>query len=232
MTRRPTAEELQRKLRADPNYFARRRAEQIEGERLAREYREHAAPIVTELAAAGFQVRRIIELGRDGRDYRAVVPILLRWLPRVEHRKVLSDIVRALTDPAAAPEATQPLIEKFDGMGSVENDGIKWDIANAISEIADDAAFEAIAALIQDPAHGIARQQLVTALTRMTDRKAAAEVAIAALDDRQLTTHALEALRKLGQPWTVPDVERFRDDPDRLVRTEARRALKRLVRDA
>jgi hypothetical protein len=77
------------------DYAARRRAN-----------RRASEPVIEELREAGFDVRSVAVLRLLGRSrllrrpYEEAVPILLKWMPRMENAAIKSNIVRALSIPS------------------------------------------------------------------------------------------------------------------------------------
>lgn len=225
-----TAEELLQQQRERPDYFSHRRQLDLEQEQRQQAYREAAAPVLTELASLGFEVRRIIDLGADGRDYRAAVPVLLRSLDKVKDRTALDEIVRALTDPVARPEAGPPLLGLLRRLPANEELGLRWTTANALSEAAGGELLEDLTALIRDESLGRAREPLLAALPRIGGDRAV-EVAVGALDDPQLTGHAVEALRKLRAVEARDAVAKYADHPTAWVRKEVATAVRAFDRE-
>jgi hypothetical protein len=108
-----TAEELMAELEADPEWVARRDERERFRRRRMAGYDRAAAPLKAELAAAGFDVESVADLYNERRHYEAAVPILLRWLPRIEHSAVKKSVVRALTVEWARPEAAPVMVEEL-----------------------------------------------------------------------------------------------------------------------
>jgi hypothetical protein len=59
--------------------------------------------LLGELAAVGFPVDSVWDLRRSGAPYRAAVPVLVTWLPRVCCRDVVED--RFLWDPGPGDQS-------------------------------------------------------------------------------------------------------------------------------
>jgi len=95
--KRKTAAELRAELERDPEYGARRREQDESRGRHAEEYQQAAAPLLAELAAAGFSAPTVGALRHQEREYRGAVPIMLSWLPRIGNPDVREDVVRALS---------------------------------------------------------------------------------------------------------------------------------------
>lgn len=213
--------------------------------------RRAEAPILAELAQLGFQlewvsdlysklrssvfdtdekvlqVERVEDLYRKPIDYRAAIPVLLKWLPLVSNLDVKETLVRALTVKWAKPVAARPLIEEFRKAPETEELGLKWAIGNALSEVVDASVFDDIVELVRDRRHGRAREMLAVALGNMKEPRAV-DVLIELLDDEEVAGHALWALRKLAPPEARSAIERFVDHPETWVRNEARRALAKI----
>lgn len=187
-------------------------------------------PILTELAAAGFETRSLADLRHSSTRYRDAVPVLLRWLARVSDPKVKEEIVRALSVPWAKPAATAPLIEQFHAVDeSVDPNGLglRWTIGNALEVVFDDASFDALAELAQDRRYGKARQMIVLGLGK-SKRPEAVDVLLSLVDDPDVDGHAIKALGKLKPSAARAALEAKLDDKRAWVRGEARKALAKL----
>jgi len=212
--------------------------------------RRAEAPILAELAQVGIHIRtlgdltsrlrsevfetgevvlpikQLSDLYREPIDYRAGIPILLKWLPLVDNLNVKWAIVDALAWKWAKPMAARPLIEEF-CKAPMEKLGFKWSIANALSEVADASVFDDIVELVRDKRHGRAREMLAVALAK-TKNPRAVDVLIELLDDEEIAGHAVYALRLLALPEARSALERFVDHPKTWVRNEARQALAKI----
>jgi len=87
-------------------------AEEKRKQDLREEFRGASQPIVDDLTRAGIIVASLQELAHKRIPAQAV-PILLKWLPKLDNLRVKEVIVRSLTDPAAKPTAAIPLIKEF-----------------------------------------------------------------------------------------------------------------------
>jgi len=189
-------------------------------------FMEAAKPILSELSQVGFDIEWIQDLYHKPYDYRIAIPILLRWLPRVENPDVKEVIVRALSVPwARHTEAPALLVEEF--RRSEGDSGLKWAIGNALSVVADDDVLSDIIGLIKDPTHGQAREMLAVALGNMKTPDVKYFL-IELLDKEDLVGHAIMALRKLKAKEARPAIERFLTHPKSWVRREAKKALARI----
>lgn len=226
--RRITAGQFLDSREKDPAYIARMEELEKQLQENVRQYRETAGALLAELAEAGFLVDSLDVFIHTNLDYRAAIPILMRWLPRISDRRVKEGIVRSLTVKWAKPLAAPLLIEEFLRAGDPWH-GLKWAIGNALSVVADDSVFEDLVRLVRDKSHGRAREMLAVALANMRNPQAI-DVLIELLDDEDIAGHALLALRKLGKKAATarPHIERFLNHPKTWIRKEAQRALAKM----
>jgi HEAT repeat protein len=229
-----TSKELRAKIKEDPFYTARWAGDEERIERMQRaleEYRKAAAPIFEELAQAGYPLDQLSDLYRkkvyaNKVTYQRAVPILLRWLPRIDDLNVREEIVRTLSVKWAKPAAAPVLIKEFqkvdDPVGLY-----KWAIGNALSVVADDSVFDDIVKLVKDKQHGRAREMVAVALGNMKDPRAV-DVLIELLEDDEVAGHALIALGKQKDDRARQYIEPFLEHPKAWVRKEAKRALAKI----
>ena len=188
--------------------------------------KEASKPVLAELSQAGFDVEWISDLYNERFDYRRAIPILLRWLPRVENPAVKEAIVRALSVPwARRTEASNLLVEEF--RRSKSDFSLNWAIGNALSVVADDSVLNDIIGLIRDKTYGKAREMLVVALGNMKTLDVKYTL-IELLEDEDLSGYAIMALGKLKTKEARPAIERFLNHPKSWVRREAKKALARI----
>ena len=194
-------------------------------ELIVRRNRRDAAAVIDDLRAAGYDVDWISDLRRLGVKYHSAVPILIGWLPRVDNRNVLESVVRTLSVPWARPQAARPLIELF---ARTADEMLRWAIANGLEVVADDSVYDDLLRLFSDPASGRARQMLALALSRFPKRAATSvPVLLKHLDEPDIYGHVIIALGRLRAD--VADAIRpFERDERAWVRSEARKALKRI----
>jgi hypothetical protein len=228
-----TAAELMAELQKDPDYLARARFREQQQRANTEAYAKAAGPLLTELDQAGFRVGSIGELRQRETPYHAGVPILLRWLPRVDHPPLKEDIVRTLSVPWAGPSAAPALIAEFKRAGTDDPAGtsLRWAIANALAVVADDSVFEEIVRLVQDTRSGKAREMLALALGNMKDPRAVG-VLTDLIGDEEVVGHAAAALGKLRAAEARPHLEELKKHPKVWVRQEAKKALAKIGKSA
>jgi HEAT repeats len=222
----PTAEDFVRELESDDTWAAAEKAADTERAELLASNRRDEAPVLADLAAVGIEADWISDLPHGPREYRAAVPVLIDWLPRVSNRDVKEDIVRALTVEWARPSAASALLEEFRRAG---DDQLRWAIGNALSVVADDSVFDELVRLATDEQWGKAREMVVLALGNMASPEAV-PVLRRLLEDRVVSGHAVAGLGKLAPRDARPDLERMVSDDRAWVRREAEKALRRIDR--
>lgn len=193
--------------------------------------KQASAPVLSDLAQAGFEIEWISDLYVKRYNYKNSIPILLRWLPQIENVDVKESIVRALSVPWAKPAAASVLVEEFRKLQNESNTGIKWTIANALSVVADDSVFADIVNLLQDPRHGAAREMLAISLGNMKDASAQ-DILINLLNDDEIAGHAIMSLGKLKSKKAHSAIRRFANSPKAWVRKEAKKALSRIEKSS
>jgi hypothetical protein len=199
----------------------------IKRQRLIAINSEASAPVLADLAEAGFNLEWISDLYSQKLNYKGVIPILLEWLPRIENLDVKEDIVRALSVPWAKSVAAPLLVSEFNKLEDESNTGIKWAIANALSVVADDRVFTEIVSIVNDRRHGKAREMLAISLGNMKDPRAQ-DVLIGLLGDEVVVGHAIMALGKLKSKKARQEIESFTTHSKSWVRMEAKKALAKI----
>jgi HEAT repeat protein len=158
-------------------------------------------------------------------DVREAVPVLLRYLPTINDDAVKEQIVRGLTTrdtKRVSPEAVSVLTDEF---RKSDDHYLRWAIANALAEMADEGDFDEIANLARDTGYGKSREMLALALGRMKKEPRAIDVLLELLDDEVMAGHAIIGLRKLKAKRAKARIEPFREHERGWVRKEARKAV-------
>jgi hypothetical protein len=171
-----TARELMAKLQADPEYVARREAQERElAERSAR-LRVEEEPILADLRRVGWDVESVWDLVNTSAEYREAIPVLVKHLLLAYSDRTREGIARALAVPDAK-YAWPTLVAEYRkapmGMGIIAPGdtkefklGAKDGLACALSATATEAMIEELIALAKDRSHGQSRLLLLRALKR------------------------------------------------------------------
>jgi hypothetical protein len=182
-----------------------------------------AKPIVDELAQVGYRVETLADLRHQRKPWKSALPVLLRWLPKVDNPDIKDEIVRCLSVPWLGNAGTAVFIEEFRKSAPL-NEMVAWTIGNALS-IVDVRGFEnQIIELCRNPTYGMTRQMLVLGLGRFHDA-GAEDTALELLKDESVKLHAVIALGKMKSRRAIPELEKLLADKKSILRREARKAI-------
>jgi HEAT repeat protein len=212
-----------------------------------------AGPLLDELAQLGYEIDTLDDLRHRGKPWKTALPVLLRWLPKIEDPSVKVSIVRCLSVPWGGNKATAELIEEFrkyapilskltnlwvgNRMREIPEEqkklgpyfNLAWAIGNALS-IVDVKGFERqIVELCRNPKYGAARQMLVLGLGRFHNSEAEG-TALDLLNDEQVQVHAIGALAKMKSKRALFELEKLMTDKRAAIRKEARKAITKIMR--
>lgn len=191
------------------------------------EHRRISAPILAELRDAGFDFGTLDELRRSGKQYRAALPILISWLPRIESLDVKESLVRTLSVPWARGIATNPVLQEF-YKASKEAMALRWAVGNAMEVIADNSVADEILSIVADRSNGMARQMFVLALGKLQHPRAV-PVLVDLLEDEEVAGHAVKALGNLKAVEAKGGLEGMLKHTKTWIREEAASALSRIA---
>jgi hypothetical protein len=205
-------------------------------------------PIIEELAEIGYNLERLGDLRHKGKPWKSALPVLLRWLPKVDDPGIKDEIVRCLSVPWLGNKGTALLIDEFRKYAPIlpnapnpwvgnqlieltdeeKKSGpffhLAWAIGNALS-IVDVRGFESqIIELCRNATYGITRQMLVLGFGRF-QRVEAEETALEVLRDESVKLHAVMALGKMKSRRALPELEKLLADKKPAIRKEARKAI-------
>jgi hypothetical protein len=198
--KRETAAEFMARLHADPDW-ARRHAEQeaahkAKVEQIHKETEPEHAPLMAELAAAGVKVRMnpkiqltlppeerpgdtpvpvrsISDLVNTRDNYSDGIPILVRYLRKVQHPIMVSGIARALTvKEARGTEAPRIVLDRLRQTSPSPTQAgdeyqARWALANALTVLADRSLARELSELVADSGYGDVKERLEAALKNM-----------------------------------------------------------------
>lgn len=210
-------------LERDPEFLARQRQQEEDRRRSVESYRTAARDVLADLAATGFKVEAIGDLRRHGTPYREAIPVLMRWLPRMQEAAVKEDIVRTLSVPWAA-DAAPLLIAEFERAEDATGTGLRWAIGNALEVLANDDIADDLIRLATERRYGRAREMLVVGLGKLKDPRVT-DVLLKLLADDEVVGHAVIALGKLRAKTARSHIEPLLSHPKPWVRKEAKKAL-------
>jgi HEAT repeat protein len=223
-----TAGELLEQRERDPKH--RELMRELESQRMAalEEFNLAAAPLMAELARAGFEVNSLAMLATSD-AYKDAVPILAKWLVKASNPQLKEAIGRALSVPWAR-SAAGVLVAEFRKAPESANGGLKWAIGSALEVLASEELLEDLIELVQDKRHGTARQMPAIGLGK-TKNPRAIPVLISLLEDDEVAGHAVMGLGKLKAIEALPFLERFVSHPKVWIRREAAKAIRKIKQE-
>ncbi len=193
------------------------------------------AGLLKELAEVGIIVDSVWDFINIQEDYPDAIPILAEWLDHLEERvekddqpKIREGIARALT-VKYAKSAVPVLIRKYEDIDDPKGWN-RWSIANALEVAADDRYFDEIAKLITNRGFGPSRQMLVEWLGHSKNPRAI-PLLLEMIGDEEVKPHAIHALGRKRAHEALTLLQEMTEDPDALVRKEAKNALTKIKRD-
>lgn len=205
-------------------------------------YAQHAEGMLADLAAAGFPgLAEVGELRRRGLNYKAAVPVLIEWLPRVSYLNLAEAIVRTLSVPFARKLARPVFLKLFRDppeVFAVENpmlpqasvpakEALRSTIGIGLGLFADPSVADELIEFALDRTLGEARVAIVDSLPKTKDERVP-EVLLSLLDDPSVRASAVAALGRLRYTPARAPIEPMLGDPDKNVRDQAKKALKRI----
>ncbi|MCP4303944.1 MAG: hypothetical protein GY788_03495 [bacterium] len=217
-------------LEQNPEFVERQRLRMAERDESRRRYHQAASGLLADLRAAGFDVDVVSELKEAG-DSRAV-PVLVRWLPRVDYLPLKRDIIATLGSRWGRPDAARPLIEEFHRTlppADLSETGLRWFIGDALERVADESVLNELIEIASDVGLGRDRSLVVAALGNVpgaADR--VVPVLIELLDDSVVAGYAAMAVGKLGAIEARPKLQELAVHREKWVRDEASKALARV----
>jgi hypothetical protein len=241
---------IESELMKDPVYLAGRAELEDIARKRSEAYQKAAAPLLAELAAAGFRVRSVGELYGSKTvmpkvvyDYEKAIPLLMEWLPRIDNRYVKEEIVRALSVKWARPIAAPLFIREFERVPDEARTRFKdypkvgselgWAIGSALEVVADDSVFDDIVRLATDRKYRSDREMVVLCLAKMKKRRSeAVKVLISLLNDEDVFGFALVALRRMSAVEARSAIEPFLNHPHKSIRDEAKKAIAKFDKQA
>jgi hypothetical protein len=218
-----------------------------------RRYLAIAGPMLNELTGIGYQIDTLDDLRHQGRSWKAALPVLLRWLPKIDDPSVKESIVRCLSVPWIGRQATAELIEEFTKYAPMFPEApnpwvgnqlrelseeekkagpyfnLAWAIGNALSIVSVEGFEDQIIQLCRNRKYGAARQMLILGLGRFGSSEAE-QTAVESLNDDQVQLHAIGALAKMKSKRALFELEKLLTDKRAAVRKEARKAITKIMR--
>jgi hypothetical protein len=158
------ADELMAELHANPEWVAQNAAREAKRAEAEAQFRIEEDPIITDLAAAGFEVGSVWDLVNTNERYPNAIPVLLQHLTKPYHVRIREGVIRALTTPDARGVAAEAILAE---LRQEQDSEVRWALANALTVAADRADAAAIKVLLDDPAYQDVSERLGEALKNL-----------------------------------------------------------------
>jgi hypothetical protein len=203
-------------------------------------YAQNAEYLLADLAEAGFPgLTEVGELRRSGLNYKAAVPVLIEWLPRVSYLPLAAGIVRVLSVPFAKHLARPAFLTLFrdppdvfivDESMRVQTSApetLRSTIGIGLGLFADPSVADELIEFALDRTFGGTRFAIVESLPKTKDERVPA-VLLSLLDDPSVRAPAVAALGRMRHTPARAPIEAMLSDADKNVRDQAKKALKRI----
>jgi len=186
--------------------------------------------VLDELRNTGYEIDSIEDLYPRGVKLGLAIPILLKWLPKVEDKAVKDMIIRALSDRQAQGIAEPALIEEFKNIAlDPYYRGQAWAIGNALEILFRDNLFHEALELATDRRYGGTRQMIVMALGKTKKNKEEAiDALLKLIQQEEVRGHAIFALGKLKAERARPEIEKYLDHESAYIRRVAKKAIAKI----
>lgn len=232
-----TADELVGELDADPTFKLEQAKREEERAASVAEFRQAAEPLIDDLRRAGIDPTdfgRFVNRPVPGAvepatfDAEAATPVLLHWLPRIDHRGVKQSIVGHLNRKDAGPDVVVVLLREFDSTNDAE---VRAQIADALTQFS--AVREFFAEVLKRAAnadYGWGRAPFFGILWRVKTDEADQLIA-SGIEDGDVAFAAMSSTRRRwGNAHAREQIAPLAAAPDKIVRTAAVEHLKRIDR--
>lgn len=192
-----------------------------------RRNREAERGLVAALQRSGVPVGSVTEIPQLGRPAPEAIPELIAGFGAIQNSAVRSAIVSALSAQWARP-AARFLVSAFLSVDDSLEPGLRWKIGSALAAVASEEIGAELRQLAGDRSYGKDREMIVLALAK-TEPGHAVRALIELLSDETVAGHAVRALGQLRAIEARDRIEALADHPKAWVRSEVKRALKRLA---
>ena len=199
------------------------------------EMRRQSVPLMQALSEVGIYVDTPSRLLSMDYDYELVIPLLLKHFEMPYPQGTREGILRAICVREASHLVSPKLVELF----PLEKDkSVKSLIANALTVVCRPEEIEHILGFINDPQHGETRKGFLAILARILKAQSI-PILLSLLKkespletdidiEQDFYTKIIETLGKVKAKEALPLIEKLTQHEKRYIRTQARRALKRL----
>lgn len=179
--------------------------------------------LIADVRKAGYEIQTIDDLMKMSKQDSDLIPVVLEHLASVSDEGDKQFLVRCL-GVKGYYQASKPLIQEF---YQARGRSYRWAIGNTLSIIADKSCSREMVEIAKNREFGMSRQMIVYDLWKFDDPEIK-DVLVSLLDDETVVGHAIHALRRLGDPSVIKDLEPFTSYKMTWIRNEAKAAIEKL----
>lgn len=159
------ASDLMAELHSDPEWIERDRLREQKRQAAEDSFRIEEAPIIHDLAGAGYEVGSVYDFVNTSAGYPAAIPVLIDHLSRPYRARIRQGIGRALAVVEAEGLAGPALLAELRREQDAET---RWVFANTLTIVADRKDAEQLKAMVDDPRYEDVRERLHQALKNVS----------------------------------------------------------------
>lgn len=188
---------------------------------------EESNKIIEALSKVGIAIDDVYDLVESNKPYPEAIPVLSQLLKEgISNIGDREGVIRALAIPEAKGEIGSILIDEYYKIPS-DNMLLRWAIGNTMEVVISENDVDAVIKIVADKSNGMSRQMFALALGNVPSEKSE-DALIQALDDDEITPHALEALGRLKSIKARNRISELTKHSNSLVKKEAKKALKKI----
>ncbi|MET8528550.1 hypothetical protein [Micromonospora sp. NPDC005172] len=197
---------------------------------------ETPSRLLLELEQVGVRVDDVWELVNTAQKYPTAIPVLLRWLDRINElpvgksrEKLREGLIRALSVPYARGQAAPLILKQFNEISDMNELGLKWVAGSALGVVADVSVADEVVEILLDRSLGRAREMVFEAIPRIANsRPEIVDGLRSLLDDEAVVPFVICALGQLRDVQSREEIASFVASDHPLASRQARTALRRL----
>lgn len=180
--------------------------------------------LLREIREKGIEINSIDDLININKEYKDILPILIKYLSEYDDQNDKEWLVRCL-GVKGFTEATETLIREF--YKASNNSELKWAIGNTMSLILDKNSINPMLKIVQEKEHGVSREMFVIALGKLKDKKVI-PVLLKLINDPDVTGHVIMALSNFNDLNLVNHIKPFKNHKKTWIKKEAEKAIKKI----
>lgn len=179
--------------------------------------------LVSDVNKLGYNITSYQDLKKLKTKDKVLVPLLLRYLKKVNYINEKEFFVRCL-GVRNFNTATETLIEEFHNNN---HESYKWAIGNTLSIIQDKSHVDTYIDIMTNKKHGTARQMVAILLGKLRCQKAL-QTLISLLSDEEIYGHVIVALGHFKDYKLIEYIKPFVNTNEAWIRKEAKHSIKKL----